>query len=163
MKRNTSAWFASIVLATSVARWFLTDRSGTQEWSTYVTFYGFDDNDDGNPAHRGTSAISHAVVHTSADEDLGTYDQPGTMAADKHFLPPGTKVYVLAVRRYYVVEDTCVECSEDWLRKKPHVDLYVAGSGERLAECEDRLTMKATKIIVSPPAGLPVKQGSACD
>jgi hypothetical protein len=96
MKRNTSAWFASIVLATSVARWFLTGRSGTQEWSTYVTFYGFDDNDDGNPAHRGTGAILHAVVHTSADEDLGTYDQPGTMAADKHFLPPGTKVYVLA-------------------------------------------------------------------
>lgn len=85
------------------------------------------------------------------------------MAADKHFLSPGTKVYVPAVRRYYIVEDTCAKCSRDWMRQKLHVDLYVSGSGEKLAECEDRLTMKAAKIIVRPPAGLPVKQGSACD
>jgi len=85
------------------------------------------------------------------------------MAADRQFLSPGTKVYVPAVHRYYVVEDTCVECSEDWIRKKPHIDLYVSGSGEKLAECEDRLTMQAAKIIVSPPPGLPVKEGSACD
>jgi hypothetical protein len=51
------------------------------------------------------------------------------------------------VRRYYVVEDTCVECSEDWRRNKPHVDLYVSGSGKKLAECEDRLTIKNAKII----------------
>jgi hypothetical protein len=62
---------------------------------------------------------------------------------------------VPAVHRYYVVENTCVECSEDWIRKKPHIDLYVSGSGEKLAECEDRLTMQAAKIIVSPPPGLP--------
>jgi hypothetical protein len=86
----------------------------------------------------------------------------GTMAADKHFLAPGTKVYVPAVRPY-VVEDTCVECSEDWRRNKPHVDLYVSGSGKKLAECEDRLTIKSAKIIVTPPPGIPVKQASACD
>jgi hypothetical protein len=84
------------------------------------------------------------------------------MAADKHFLAPGTKVYVPAVRPY-VVEDTCVECSEDWRRNKPHVDLYVSGSGKKLAECEDRLTIKSAKIIVTPPPGIPVEQGSACD
>jgi len=75
------------------------------------------------------------------------------MAADGQFLPPGTKVYVPAVHRYYVVEDTCVECSE----------IGYARSREKLAECEDRLTMQAAKIIVSPPPGLPVKEGSACD
>ena len=30
---------------------------------SYVTFYGFDDNDDGNPTHLGTDVISHASVH----------------------------------------------------------------------------------------------------
>ena len=30
---------------------------------SYVTFYGFDDNDDGNPTHLGTDVISHAAVH----------------------------------------------------------------------------------------------------
>jgi hypothetical protein len=160
-KRNTSVWFVSLVLATLVALWFFTGGSRSEEVSTYVTFCRFDDNDDGK--HRGMDAISHAVVHTSASEDLGTYDQPGTMAADRHFLTPGTKVYVPAVRRYYVMEETCVKCSRDWMHKKLHVDLDVSGSGERLAECEDRLTMKATKVIVSPPAGLPVKQGLACD
>lgn len=74
------------------------------------------------------------------------------MATEKHFLAPGTKVYVPAVRRYYVVEDTCVECSEDWRRNKPHVDLYVSGSGKKLAECEDRLTIKSAPRLVSPAA-----------
>ena len=134
-----------------------TSPSRPQVFSTYVTFYGFDDNDDGNPTHLGTDIISHAVVHASATEDEGTYDRPGTLAADTGFLPPGTKVYVPALRRYYVMEDTCVECSEDWRHNKPHVDLYVSGTGEELAACEDRLTMEQAKIIVAPPVGLPVR------
>jgi len=134
-----------------------------QVFSTYVTFYGFDDNDDGNPTHLGTDTIAHAVVHTSATEDEGTYDRSGTLAADTGVLPPGTKVYVPALKRYYVMEDACVECSKDWRHNKRHVDLYVSGSGEELADCEDRLTMEQAKIIVAPPAGLPVKGGSACD
>ena len=130
--------------------------------SSYVTFYGFDDNDDGNPTHVGTDVISHAAFHKTANEDLGTYERPGTLAADPKFLIPGTKVYVPALERYYVMEDGCVECSEDWLQRKPHVDLYVTGNGTELAECEDRLTMERTKIIIDPPADLPVKSGSAC-
>jgi hypothetical protein len=109
-----------------------------------------------------TGAISHAVVHTSADEDLGTYDQPGTMAADKHFLPPGTKVW-LACDATTSWKTPAWNAPRIGCARSHMLTLYVAGSGERLAECEDRLTMKATKIIVSPPAGLPVKQGSACD
>ena len=61
---------------------------------SYVTFYGFDDNDDGNPTHLGTDVISHASVHDSANADLGTYERPATQAADVGFLSPGTKVYV---------------------------------------------------------------------
>jgi hypothetical protein len=129
---------------------------------SYVTFYGFDDNDHGNPTHLGTDVISHTSVHDSANEDLGTYEQPGTLAADVAFLSPGTKVYVPTLKRYYVMEDTCRECSEDWLLYKPHIDLYVSGTGPELAACQERLTMESTEIFIDPPPGLPVRPGSAC-
>jgi len=61
------------------------------------------------------------------------------------------------------MEDTCVECSEDWSQNKLHVDLYVSGTGPELAACEDRLTMENTKIIIDPRSDLPVKTGSACN
>jgi hypothetical protein len=117
---------------------------------SYATFYGFDDNDDGNATHLGTDAISHAAVHDSANEDLGTYERPGTLAADIGFLSPGTKVYVPALERYYVMEDTCRECSEDWLQNKPHIDLYVSGTGPELVACQERLTMESQNLHRSP-------------
>jgi hypothetical protein len=131
--------------------------------SSYVTFYGFDDNDDGNPTHLGTAIISNANIHGFANEDLGTYDRPGTLATDKGFLAPGTRVYVPALQRYYVMEDTCVECSDDWSQNKLHIDLYVSGTGPELASCENRLTMDSAEIIINPPPNLPVKAGSACN
>jgi 3D (Asp-Asp-Asp) domain-containing protein len=150
-------------MATLLALWSLTNQAGAQEVvSSYVTFYGFDDNDDGDAAHLGTSIISHATIHESANEDLGTYEKPGTLATDINFVPPGTIVYVPALKRYYVMEDTCRECSKDWLLSRPHVDLYVSGTGPELAACEDRLTMESTKIIINPSPDLPVKSGSAC-
>src|SRR6185437_6735281 len=111
----------------------------------------------------GTGIISNATIHEFANEDLGTYERPGTLATDASFLTPGTKVYVPELERYYVMEDTCVECSEDWSQNKLHVDLYVSGTGHQLAACEDRLTMESTEIIINPPSDLPVKAGSACD
>jgi len=131
--------------------------------SSYVTFYGFDDNDDGNPTHLGTAIISNASIHGFANEDLGTYDRPGTLATDIGFLAPGTRVYVPALQRYYVMEDTCVECSDDWSQNKLHIDLYVSGTGPELASCENRLTMDSAEIIINPPPNLPVKAGSACN
>ena len=86
--------FALAVLATVTLLSSPTSEGRAQEVvSSYVTFYGFDDNDDGNPTHLGTDVISYAAVHDSANEDLGTYEQPGTLAADVGFLSPGTKVY----------------------------------------------------------------------
>ena len=133
-----------------------------QVMAVYVTFYGFDDNDDGDPTHTGTDVISHPSFHASAKEDLGTYNRPGTLAADPEFLKPGTKVYIPNLYRYYIMEDTCRECSEHWKEGKLHIDLYVSGRGQDLVDCEYRLTMSAAVIIVDPPAGLPVKRGSAC-
>ena len=81
------------ILATFTALCVLTSdgRAQNEVVLSYVTFYGFDDNDDGNPTHLGTDVISHASVHESANEDLGTYERPGTLAADVGFLSPGIK------------------------------------------------------------------------
>ncbi len=161
MRKVTRYAFAILAMASSSLG--LTHEGSAQEVvSSYVTFYGLDDNDDGNPSHLQTDAISNASVHRSADEDLGTYDRPGTLATDKNFLAPGTRVYVPALERYYVMEDTSVECSKDWSRDKLHIDLYVSGAGPGLAACEDRLTMERTDIIIDPPSNLPVRAGSAC-
>jgi hypothetical protein len=156
--------FALGALATLLTLCSLINHGSAQEVvSSYVTFYGFDDNDDGNPTDLGTGIISNPTLHGFAKEDLGTYKKPGTLATDKNFLAPGTKVYVPALERYYVMEDTCVECSEDWAQNKPHIDLYVSGTGPTLAACENRLTMESTKIIIDPPPDLPVRPGSACN
>ena len=73
----------ALAAVTALASLCLTGQGRAEEVvSSYVTFYGFDDNDDGNPAHVGTAIISHAAIHGFADEDLGTYERPGTLAAD---------------------------------------------------------------------------------
>ena len=155
---------ALTVIATFIAFSNLVSAGRAQQViSSYVTFYGFDDNDDGNPAHLGTGIISNASIHGFANEDLGTYERPGTLATDESFLAPGTIVYVPALQRYYVMEDTCVECSDDWSQNKRHVDLYVSGTGPELAACEDRLTMESATIVIDPPSDLPVKTGTACN
>jgi len=53
---------ALAVLATVTLLSSPTSEARAQEVvSSYVTFYGFDDNDDGHPTHLGTGIISHAV------------------------------------------------------------------------------------------------------
>src|SRR6185369_554170 len=165
MKKISRFALATLATLATLTAFCVVTRDGRAQNEvvlSYVTFYGFDDNDDGNPTHLVTDVISHATVHDSANEDLGTYERPGTLAADVGFLSPGTKVYVPALARYYVMEDTCRECSEDWLQNKPHVDLYVSGTGPELAACQERLTMESTRIYIDPPPGLHVRPGSAC-
>ena len=85
---NKISRFGLGILATLTAFCVLTSdgRAQNEVILSYVTFYGFDDNDDSNPTHLGTDVISHASVHDSANEDLGTYERPGTLAADVGFL-----------------------------------------------------------------------------
>jgi hypothetical protein len=128
-----------------------------------MTCYGFDDNHDGNPTYLGTGIISNATLHGFANEDLGTYQRPGTLATDANFVTPGTKVYVPTLERYYVMEDTRVECTEDWLQSKPHVDLYVSGTGPETCNMRGPADHGEYKDHYRPPPpDLPVKAGSAC-
>ena len=160
---RTMSRSALVVILAATLLSAASDGRAQEVVSSYVTFYGFDDNDDGNPTHLGTAIISNASIHGFANEDLGTYDSPGTLATDTGFLAPGTRVYVPDLQRYYVMEDTCVECSDDWSQNKLHIDLYLSGTGPELASCENRLTMDSAEIIINPPPNLPVKAGSACD
>lgn len=128
----------------------------------YVTFYGFDDNDDGE-GHYGNAVISDGVIHKLATEDLGTYTHPSTFATDYRVLKRGTKIYVPKVRKYYIMEDTCAPCTEDMNKGKKHVDLYIGGhsklQGHPLIDCENDLTSDAEytdTIIVNPSPNYPV-------
>jgi hypothetical protein len=137
--------------------------SGTVLSDVYITFYGFDDNDDGN-GHYGNAVISDPIIHKVATEDTGTYDHPSTFAADEkyRFAKAGTLIYVPKLRKYYIMEDTCRQCTTDENNGKTHVDLYMGGNtklqGQPLLVCENTLTAKAftDTIVVNPGSDWPV-------
>jgi hypothetical protein len=132
----------------------------------YVTFYGWYDN---SPPGAG---IAYPGLHSSAG-GTGTFADPITFATDKSELKAGTKVYYATVKKYFVMEDDCTECDEDWTGHGPdggpkfwHVDLWTGGKGgnEKAAiDCEDALTQsnpdgspKQTPVLVNPPSNEPV-------
>jgi hypothetical protein len=70
------------------------------------------------------------------------------------------------VHKYFVMEDDCAECINEWNSKMSwHVDLWMGPSygsnNTALMSCEDQLTVGATyagtgSIIINAPPGLPV-------
>ena len=129
-------------------------------YDVHVTFYGFDDNDDGH-GHYGTAIIEFPHIHDLATEDLGNYHNPSTFACDARFIKPGTKIYVPRLMKYYIMEDGCVECEADWAKGIKHVDLYIGGNeklyGSALISRENDLTFSIPEIIIiNPPINLPV-------
>ena len=130
--------------------------------NVYITFYGYDDNDDGE-GHYGTAAISDPIIHSKATEDLGTYDRPSTFATDYHVASPGQRIYVPRFKKYYIMEDTCVECTRDWRNGNIRIDLYIGGNtalqGPSLQACEYELTADpyTDQVIFNPSATLPVE------
>jgi hypothetical protein len=125
-----------------------------------VTLYGWPDN---SPPG---GDIAYPVIHKSAG-GTGTYSDPITAASDKAELPVGTKLYVPFLHRYFILEDDCTECDEDWTGHGPdggprlhHVDLWVGGQGAQsnkaVINCEDDLTKSSAPVIVDPPSSEPV-------
>jgi hypothetical protein len=125
-----------------------------------VTLYGWPDN---SPPG---GDIAYPVIHKSAG-GTGTYSDPITAASDKSELPVGTKIYVPFLHRYFILEDDCTECDEDWTGHGPdggprlhHVDLWVGGqdahSSKAVISCEDNLTKSSASVIVDPPSSEPV-------
>ena len=119
-----------------------------------VTFYAAADNDP-----PGSAEIAYPNSrHTSAG-GTGTYADPLSLATDPREIRPGVIVYYPTVQKYFVMEDDCAECIDDWsANRKPHVDLWMSTTADPAVQnCEAALTPDGLDtIIVNPPANLPV-------
>ncbi|KAJ3293583.1 hypothetical protein HDU79_000209 [Rhizoclosmatium sp. JEL0117] len=134
-----------------------------QLWSNWsITAYGYDDNDDGNGRYF-TSKIAYPFIHKVSTEDLGTFDRPSTFAADETFFIPGEKIYIPHLRKYFVYEDGCVECTADQRKGLLRVDLYIGEAkrqGRALIVCERAVTiMNSGSVILNPTSEWPVVEG----
>ncbi|MDQ0383169.1 3D (Asp-Asp-Asp) domain-containing protein [Amycolatopsis thermophila] len=115
-----------------------------------ITFYAAADNDP-----PGSREIAYpGTVHQRAG-GTGTFTDPLTFAAEAGQFAPGTKIYVPAVRRYFVLEDTCATCSGS------HIDLWAGPATDQgVVACEESLTRDgAQPYQVDPPPGLPTAPG----
>jgi hypothetical protein len=125
----------------------------------YVTLYGAHDN---TPAD--SRAIAYPRIHQEAG-GTGTYEDPLTFATDLDELAPGTIIYYPYVKKYFVMEDDCAECDEDWTGNGPdggpgfaHIDLWAGDSNDpAIEDCEAALTQEGqVEVIVNPPNNLPI-------
>jgi hypothetical protein len=149
------------------------------------------------------------ITHTQANEGAGTYDDPITAAASadtdpetptaknpRHTfesfggatLTPGTKIYNPEVQKYFIFEDSCLECGDEWAcivspedtddgtvpanctpSTNLHIDFWMGPSFSTdtndLDNCEDDSTVGSDwvggggDVIVNPPSDLPVATG----
>jgi len=118
-----------------------------------VTFYGARDN-----CPPGAD-ISHPIIHKEAG-GLGTFDNPITFAGTTAAFKAGSIVYIPRLKKYFIMEDDCEECINDWKKKKYHIDCWIGPptltSGPELIACEDALTTDSEPIIMNANNGHPV-------
>jgi hypothetical protein len=126
----------------------------------YITSYGFNDNSPPSADIAYPKSDGYPTLHNLATETSGNYDDPITFATDKAELAIGSKVYVAHVRKYFIMEDDCVECDNDWKSKKYHIDMWMGPQSSSPASvlyaCEDKVTKDAGIVIINPPSNLPV-------
>jgi hypothetical protein len=107
--------------------------SGTAKASTttnfLVTLYGWPDNSPPGNAIAYPADQGYPTIHNVAS-GVGTYSDPVTYATDQDELPIGTIVYDPHLHRYFIMEDDCTECDEDWTGKGPE-----AGPGFTTSTC----------------------------
>ncbi len=132
---------------------------------TFLTFYGWYDN---TPPG---GDIAYPQIHDTAG-GKGTFADPITFATSTAELSPGTKVWVPRVKKYFIMEDSCQECSADWNGHGPnggpklrHYDLWLGGKGGNAFDainCEDALTHynadntpTLEPVVVNPGANEP--------
>eukprot|EP01088_Endostelium_zonatum_P016281 TRINITY_DN4334_c0_g1_i1.p1 TRINITY_DN4334_c0_g1~~TRINITY_DN4334_c0_g1_i1.p1 ORF type:complete len:199 (-),score=29.46 TRINITY_DN4334_c0_g1_i1:51-593(-) len=130
----------------------------TWEANMYVTSYGYDDNSPPSAQIAYPRNGGYPTIHNLATETSGLYDDPITFATDKRELPIGTRIYVPFLRKYFIMEDDCTECDNDWNSGKRHVDLWMGpqsqSNSNALNNCEDYVTHNNAQVIVNPPNNL---------
>src|SRR5580658_2256367 len=177
-------------------------KSGCAVWQdVYITWYGYNDNSCGTEAEHGCNDIANPGLgprmHTAATEGAGTYDDPSTAASSDttdsgHVfetsggatLAPGTMIYNPEVEQYFIMEDSCLECGDEYSCKLSaddtddpppppacvvganlHIDFWMgpndAEQPASLSTCEDNATIGNPyagmgAVIINPPPNLPV-------
>ena len=122
--------------------------------SFYVTLYGWPDNSPPGGDIAFPASGGYPTIHDSAG-GTGTYSDPITFATDQSELAPGTRVYYPFLHRYFIMEDECTECDQDWSQGKYHIDLWIGGQGgdsNAVINCEDALTQDSADVIIDPPS-----------
>jgi hypothetical protein len=125
----------------------------------YVTFYSARDN-----TPPGSRDIAYPAVHRQAG-GTGTYRDPITFATSRSELAVGTVVYYPYLKRYFVMEDDCTSCDQEWTGRGPaggprfpHIDLWAgAATDAGIVDCENALTQDGqVAVVVGPPPDLRV-------
>ncbi len=180
-------------------------KSDCAVWQdVYITWYGYNDNSCGTEAQHGCNDIANPGLgpkkHMGATAGTGTYDDPSTAASSDTTDPghvyesaggvtltPGTIIYNPEVQQYFIFEDSCLECGDEYSCKlspddtdepsppsgcKAHTNLHIdfwmgPNDGPQpgsLQTCEDNATIGnpyagTGVVIVNPPPDLPVRPG----
>jgi len=126
----------------------------------YTTSYGWNDNSPPSADIAFPKSDGNPTLHNKATEGNGTYNDPITFATDQHEFKPGTRVYVPHLRKYFIMEDECVECDQDWKNHKYHIDLWMGPQKSQpepaLNDCEEKITRDSAPVIVNPTQNLTV-------
>ena len=142
-------------------------RAGAQTTAVkaFMTLYGYEDN-----SPPGT-VISHPCIHARAG-GAGTYANPITFATDTAELPYCQIVYVPYMQRYFIHEDECSQCDQNWnAGHRYRFDMWAGGDAssrrqperKALARCESAWTRANSAndpdnptVEIDPPPNLPV-------
>jgi hypothetical protein len=119
-----------------------------------VTFYAAADNDP-----PGSADIAYPNSRHPTAGGSGTATDPLSLATDPREIRPGVLVYYPPIKKYFVMEDDCAPCIDEWnAERTPHVDLWMANTTDpAVQKCEAALTPDdPDTIIVNPPTNLPV-------
>jgi hypothetical protein len=167
-KRRLAA-FVGALLTIALTTLGVMAATGSAQASTtrnfLVTLYGWPDNSPPGNAIAYPQDEGYPTIHNVAS-GTGTYSDPITYATDQAELPVGTIVYYPYLHRYFIMEDDCTECDEDWTGQGPdggpglyHIDLWINGqngNSNDVINCEDDLTQNSESVIVDPPSTEPV-------
>jgi hypothetical protein len=160
-KRRFAMLVAALVTVATAALGLMVSSVAAQASTTQnyeVTLYGWPDNSPPGDAIAYPADAGYPTIHDVAS-GTGTYSNPITFATDSSELAIGSVVYYPYLHRYFIMEDDCVQCDQDWASGIHHIDLWIGGEGGNTGDvinCEDNLTQGSSPVIVDPPSNEPV-------
>ena len=117
--------------------------------------------------------IAFPSLHAEAG-GIGTFSDPISYAGASKATPPGTIIYIYALEKYFMMEDYCWQCVQDWKKSRfVHFDIWIGDvqvpEDRSLIECEVALsdtlarTTDLSRVYVNAPHGLPVDNSTLYD